>query len=673
VIARQLIITMAMGSTVLVGQQSSTVPNSASLAFWVHDGATHADWYRQGATWLERRLSGMTTTFTEVQRVDPAPPESGIVVRDSPGNLVLLPCIRPFDTSAPSSCANSRMYTRAAGQSAWNRADVEIRPARMGRDRLSSVPTAPEADTRFFAMVAVNGGRDEWFSDGALWNVRTHDGHVHEYLPLRPVVFDGDRDVPTFGGFANPGNRTSYGLVLGPLDPADDTVFLPWMTSPDRTFKTKGPSNNATWSAKGQTTRVSAGGTIPVDVSFNLQSAVNAALMAVPRHFDERGDPLSNRFRWAFDLVDAQPSLVNGRVHLDITYKGDVETKFFPGCHLRWVYPIARIGFIPRLARQQDGKWAVQPDDLQYEVVLAPNSDTGCGLLGVLDIREVLLDVLNGDAVTTKLISGVSGAAMPVSLETLWANLSGPIDLGTTGDGKTCLYVDLDSIEVGALSGTIRQAHAKVRLITRSAAFVQDRCVQPAPPLQPSVRAATADTRSFSTAVGVLIRYEQISSMLQGSVPGTEGSLENLHVHGVLDSMIIAAHSLNPIDVAMEFSAVPRFTDGGRRLVISVSPTSELLTGLTSSTARDFVTAIANALTAAGPVDLTSSINDAQSKIAGDHKINISSSPSSTALAAQSATLTITAPTLTPLAVIPASDGLHVYFQIEGTAAIRVQ
>lgn len=252
-------------------------------------------------------------------------------------------------------------------------------------------------------------------------------------------------------------------------------------------------------------------------VSTTLRSDLTVIQPLLEQQFEprfiERGHPLESKYRWDFLRVSGPTmSIVNGQVIVTASYAGDFETKFFPGCHLKPVFPIITVSCRPGLA-EKEGKWIVGALAPDCEVTLGPRSDTDCSVLKK-DVRALLLAALNGDAIKGKATAAILHASLSFSASEAVARLAGPFVLKLPDGHKAYLYPGLTEIASGPVAG--QPAAAEMRIMARCypSMIVRDSPRPSTRPIKQSSGPIPAGT-PFKIQVAVGVPYSVFTEQLK--------------------------------------------------------------------------------------------------------------------------------------------------------------
>jgi hypothetical protein len=557
-----------------------------------------------------------------------------------------------FQVFIPSRTAAVRwLRMRNDPQSAWNWL-AEISYVVPDNFLRMSEDDAPR--TLWFDYTFEPKGRRDWFRlDDNSWVERYNDGTLTRFDIVGPQTFTTTLRLPFFN---TPFSIPRSSGVITRRNGGDFQVYVPDAGSPEQWLRFRA-NPTSDWQWLDEAKRINPLGTFAVDMTLNLDQVQQAALAQVPNHFDESGHPEANDYRWAFDVIDRQVTLSGGRVVARITYKGDLETRrLFGGCHLKWVYPIATLSFRPDVV-QQNGVWIVTAADPQFQVDLRPDSDTQCSIFPI-SIAGKIRDFLNGDNIRNVALDAVKRAARPVPVDQIWTRLAGPIDLGASSGSRLCFYPDPVVVGIGGITGTLSAAHIPVQVTTRSKLLIAPSC-QPPQASSPQITSSVQPGNSFNVSAAIAFPYDKLEQQVLASLSGNAGvSIRSVHMDGGTAYFTITADITNPLADSIELQAFPQLDATGHTVTMLVKPSAATLANRDAS-GRDLVNSIASAITSACTIDLSHDITTAQQAISGTHDLG-------------GLRLTIVAPSVVPQQVVSGGQGLHIYVQIQGTAAAQM-
>lgn len=204
-----------------------------------------------------------------------------------------------------------------------------------------------------------------------------------------------------------------------------------------------------------------------VPVGGPMAKIRDALFAAVPQTIDEHGQPDEDKMRYRFDGMtdpDHRKLFVgNGRIYLRQVFQGDWETKqFLGGCHLRPLYILAEVSFVPTIS-QSGTKWFFSATDAQANFSLMQGSDTKCSFAG-FDVTGRVRDQLNNQNLKNRAIEAVRRAEIELPVSDIWSASQGPF-ARIFNNQRVCLYPHPQAFWVGNLRADENVIMAEVALL----------------------------------------------------------------------------------------------------------------------------------------------------------------------------------------------------------------
>lgn len=384
-----------------------------------------------------------------------------------------------------------------------------------------------------------------------------------------------------------------------------------------------------------------------VPVGGPMAAIRDALFSAVPSTIDEHGQPDEDKMRYRFDAMtdnEHRKLLVgNGRVYLRQVFQGDWETKqTFGGCHLRPLYILAEVSFVPTIA-ESGKKWFFSATDPQANFSLMPGSDTKCSFLN-FDVTGRIRDQLNNQNLKDRAIDAVRRAEVEVPLNDIWNASQGPF-AQVFNSQRVCLYPRPRAFWVGNLRADENVFAAEVVLLASPQVVFSSSCPSIAPT---SVATFDGSKAGGSTHVTIDLDfpYPDVRNAILRSDTVRSFGIEDvemephqaymrftLHQHGG------ATKSINAIPIV----AIPQEEDDVSFTLIFAN-----IPGMASDSAI-------SALKGSYTISLKNRINTAKTALQGTFQSGKLS-------------FTVPEPTLTGVTVVCETDGLHAYVEISTAA-----
>jgi hypothetical protein len=412
---------------------------------------------------------------------------------------------------------------------------------------------------------------------------------------------------------------------------------------------------------------------IKLEITADL-SGVQKAIAnpnVIPNHFDEYGQPEENKYRWQFDTQSGPTvSLNNGRVSIDVTYHGDIETKgFLGGCHLNPVYPRFVISFAPTI-QQDNQNWIIGTSNSAFNGSLAPGSDTKCSMFNI-PVENKLMQLLNGPNVRDKALSAVKSAKISIPVAEVSKRVAGPFQFAIPSVAtKLFVYPGLTSITAAPIEGTLSNATLKLALRGFPTAIIG----QSAPPAQvkPVIlsNAALPNGPSFSVIAPFSVAYSDITNSLKDGfknagpidAAGQKFNVTDCVAADASGRVLLALTVKGPINGKVYFWGTPQFQGTS---VVSVPDlqmaieTKTLLDKIKLGLADLVFGGLQQKLKAACRFDLSKEIRDVVNQMSGDHQIS-------------GGTLRLSEINIRPISAISKTTDLTCEVAVEGTALVRL-
>lgn len=215
-------------------------------------------------------------------------------------------------------------------------------------------------------------------------------------------------------------------------------------------------------------------------------------------------------------ITNPSVDLAGGEISIVARYGGDIESNFFPGCHLKPVLPIINLSFRPGI-EQQGSNFILGALDPNVVITTAENSDTKCGALGwgnlFVDVEKNLKNGFNSPAIKNPIMSLIQKNNKVIPLKAL----SDPIEIDYQPFAHICLYTNPLEISQGKIQGNMNKATVDFLYRGFPAILVADKCPASTPvPISVKPNIILKNEEPFKVYVPVTVSYSSLSSLLTG-------------------------------------------------------------------------------------------------------------------------------------------------------------
>lgn len=392
---------------------------------------------------------------------------------------------------------------------------------------------------------------------------------------------------------------------------------------------------------------------VPLTFSANLSALQTQIAAAFPQTIDDpdldAGD--GKHFRYTFKLskfgaittplgkvrLPARPNpkveLANGRITVTAQYNGDIETKFFPGCHLNPVFPAVHISFRPGIV-QNGTNFNLGMQDVQAYLDLAPQSDTDCGTGGFenlfVNVKGKILAALNNPAIIGQIKQKIQAAHRDIQS----SQLDGPFCMTVQDGPQACLYPNPVALWASDLTGTFE--NASISLGFRGFPTIMLGDSPPAATAAPIILTpgAPPPTTQLRVYFPVVAPYAVINSELAKHVKsqaftagGMSFTASNIQATDASGRVLVSVDVTGEINGTVYLWGTPNLRAGGTILdvpdlqmsVESKTLLDRIKVGLAELVFGDLAEKVRPALT----LDLNDSITKARAALSKEYKIGV--------------------------------------------------